>query len=59
MDIKNIYPNKKGELIKVGYKTERSFISMIKKMNKNCIKYGFKTKLEVILPIPRSWNHKI
>ena len=32
-DCVNIYPNSKGSLVSVGYKTEKGLIAMIKKMN--------------------------
>ena len=53
----NLYNTEKG-LKKVEYKTEKSLIRTIKRINKSCIDLGYCTKLEIVLPVPRTWNHK-
>jgi len=59
IDVKNISPNHKGALVRFGYKTEKGLIAMIKRMNANSIKHGFKTKIEITFPVKKSWNHKL
>lgn len=51
-ELVNVFPTSKG-LKRIGYKTERGLIAMIKKANKNCKKVGAKMKLEIVLPIKR------
>jgi len=57
--MKNLYFNNKGEITKIGYKTERGLITAIKKMNKQCIKWGTQSELDIILPVKRSHNQKL
>lgn len=54
----NFYLNRKGQMVKLGYKTEKGLLSMIKKINQSCIKLGYETEISIRLPIKRSHNHK-
>lgn len=44
---------------KLGYKTEKGLLAMIKKINQSCIKLGYETEICIKLPIKRSHNQKI
>mgnify|MGYP001583023195 CR=1 FL=1 len=47
----NIVHSKDGELKRVGYKSMRGLIAMLKRTNKNCKKFGGKLNFTITLPI--------
>lgn len=51
MDCINLFPNANGSIKRIGFKTIKGLCYQLKRINKNCKKFGFKTKIEVILPI--------
>lgn len=55
----NVYIGSKGGINKIGYKTEKGLLSLIKKVNKSCLKYGYRTELVLQFPVKRSHNQKI
>ena len=51
-EILNIIPNFRGELVeRKGWKTLRGAMTEIKRINKNCKKLGFATKITIDLPL--------
>lgn len=47
----NIYPQSNGTVRSIGYKSLAGLIQVIKRADRNCKKYGYKTKLVITLPV--------
>ncbi len=50
----NLFSTAKGSLKAITYKTIDGLCYQIRRANKTCKKFGFRTKIEVILPIPEA-----
>lgn len=50
--VQNFVPNGKGSLVKLkGYKREAGLLAMIKKANRNCLKFRTSVQITITLPI--------
>ena len=52
IECKNIYPNSKGELKQLGYKSFSGLVRVLRTINKNCKKLDFHTEITIKFPIP-------
>lgn len=50
-DYLNVYPNSYGQLRQIGYKNFSDLQRVLKKVNRNCKKYGFETEIRIKFPI--------
>ncbi len=50
--IKNLCISNEGEIKRIGYKSLRGYIQILKRQNKSLKKLGCKVKFDITLPIP-------
>ncbi len=50
-DMINLYTDNKKQLNRIGYKSFRGLVATLKRVNKSCLKMGYKTEIRIIFPM--------
>ena len=47
----NLYADDKQHLNRIGYKSFRGLVAVLKRVNKSCLKIGYKTEIRIVFPM--------